>query len=100
MKTTAVMIITFSLSLYSFVNLAEEQSKAVTKSPLIINSQVKGSQEQPKVIYIMPWQGINEPISIKQHQRQTRLPSFKPIHPKTFRKQVTQFHLKNKTLTQ
>lgn len=77
---------------------AELEKSNVKAKPVIIQSQVKGSQEQPKVIYIMPWQGIDKPISITKHQRDRVLPTFKPINPALFRKQVDHFYHKNKAL--
>jgi len=64
----------------------------IIKAPLVIESQVKGSQEQPKVIYITPWQSNDKSISIKVTQQQYLLPSFKPINPKKFREQVSAYH--------
>jgi hypothetical protein len=65
------------------------------KKPLIIESQVKGSQEQPNVIYIMPWQGIAEPIIIEGNKQKIALPNFKPINPKAFKKQASLFYSVN-----
>jgi len=64
-------------------------------APLVIESQVKGSQEQPNVIYIMPWQGIANPISIEGNQQKIVLPHFKPINPKLFKQQATLFYQVN-----
>lgn len=61
------------------------------KGPLIIQSQVKGSQEQPNVIYIMPWQGIESPITIENNKRKITLPTFKPVNPNVFKAQVALF---------
>lgn len=65
-------------------------SKTTTKT-LTIESKVTGSQEQPKVLYIMPWQGIANPISIKDKNTQLAMPEFKPINPKKFKKEVREF---------
>jgi len=65
------------------------------KVPLVINSQVKGSQEQPNIIYIMPWQGIENPIRIEGNMHKISLPHFKPINPKLFRKQARLFYKEN-----
>jgi hypothetical protein len=65
-------------------------NKAI-RAPLIIQSQVKGSQEQPNVIYIMPWQGIDQVIEVKGKARTIKLPHFKPINPKVFKEQVRFF---------
>jgi len=73
------------------VNSQNNNKKANKAAPLIIQSQVKGSQEQPKVIYIMPWQGVDKVIEVKGKQRTIKLPHFKPINPRDFRKQVRAF---------
>ncbi len=65
------------------------------KAPLVIKSQVKGSQEQPNVTYIMPWQGIEKPISIEGNRQKIVLPHFKPINPKLFKKQAKLFYKVN-----
>lgn len=65
--------------------------KANKVAPLIIQSQVKGSQEQPNVIYIMPWQGVDQVIAVKGKTRTIKLPHFKPINPKVFKEQVRFF---------
>ena len=63
------------------------------KAPVIIRSQVKGSQEQPNVIYILPWQGVNKVIEVEGKQRTIKLPEFQPINPRKFKQQVKQFSL-------
>jgi formylmethanofuran dehydrogenase subunit D len=73
------------------------QKIAKRKGPLVIQSQVKGSQEQPNVIYIMPWQGIDNPITINNNKRSITLPTFKPINPKVFKAQVARFAKNNAT---
>lgn len=73
-------------------NQKSEVNKNNKNAPLVIESQVKGSQEQPKVIYILPWQGISKPININKEQGKTVLPTFEPINPKQFRKQVRAYH--------
>ncbi len=65
--------------------------KASKNAPLIIQSQVKGSQEQPNVIYIMPWQGVDQVIEVKGKRRTIKLPHFNPINPKVFKAQVRFF---------
>jgi hypothetical protein len=68
----------------------ETDTKIAAKT-LTIESKVTGSQEQPKVLYIMPWQGIANPITIKDQKTQLTMPEFKPINPKIFRKEVRDF---------
>jgi len=77
----------------AFITYAEEVKPAakIAKKTLTIESKVTGSQEQPKVLYIMPWQGIANPISIKDKKTQLAMPKFKPINPKTFKKEVRNF---------
>ncbi len=67
------------------------KSVSKTKPILTIESKVTGSQEQPKVLYIMPWQGITNPITIKDKETHLTLPNFQPINPKTFKKEVRDF---------
>ncbi|MCI2284451.1 hypothetical protein L3081_14975 [Colwellia sp. MSW7] len=62
------------------------------KTPVIIETQVKGSQEQPNVIYIMPWQGTEKPVIIEGNNSKITMPNFKPINPKEFKKQTTTFY--------
>ncbi len=68
-----------------------ETSSEKVKKTVVIESKVTGSQEQPKVLYIMPWQGIANPIIIKDQKTQLIMPEFKPINPKKFRKEVRDF---------
>jgi len=95
LKKDSAVLVTF-LALISSPVLSEEVSNSSNKeekkaAPLIIQSQVKGSQEQPKVIYIMPWQGVDKVIEVKGKQRTIKLPHFKPISPRDFREQVRSF---------
>lgn len=62
-------------------------------SKIIINSQIKGSQEQPRVLYIMPWQGIKKPIIMDGTKRALVMPKFHPINPKQFKQQVRDYHV-------
>ncbi|ALO33712.1 hypothetical protein CMT41_02515 [Colwellia sp. MT41] len=84
---TAVILLTQTVK-------AVEASNVTSSSkvePLIIHSQVKGSQEQPNVIYIMPWQGVDQVIEVKGKARTISLPHFKPINPRVFKEQVRFF---------
>lgn len=74
-------------SLFKTANSAENAG-APTNAPIVIQSQVKGSQEQPNVIYVMPWQGVEQIIEVKGKERTIKLPTFSPIHPKAFKEQV------------
>lgn len=89
----------FTVIAMPFTAVAMEAKKVnlSTKAPLVIKSQVKGSQEQPNVIYIMPWQGIENPISIEGTKQKIVLPNFKPINPKSFKQQARLFYQVNLT---
>ncbi len=66
---------------------AKERANKSSKT-LIIESQVSGSQEQPKVIYIMPWQGINEAITLDDRPNKLDMPKLHLINPKQFKLQT------------
>lgn len=83
-------------------NSNKSKSQGLNKEPLVIETQVKGSQEQPNVIYIMPWQGIESPVIIEGNNAKITLPNFAPINPKVFKKQAKTFYnltLKNSNKT-
>jgi hypothetical protein len=83
-----------SVSALAVANDDTEKQQAVkpeSSKPVVIQSQVTGSQEQPKVLYIMPWQGISNPIDINNKGMRLSLPEFRPINPKVFRQQVRDF---------
>ena len=113
---SSFLVFTVKIAIYSFIYsipllilaaetkgvVATKNSKPSTliihtskKDPLVIESQVKGSQEQPKVIYVMPWQNIENPIIIEGNNQKIILPDFKPINPKTFKKQSMHFYKVN-----
>lgn len=92
-KKIAWSLVAFTLSL----PVTGEESKAPVinspkKPPLVIETQVKGSQEQPTVIYIMPWQGIEPTVIIDTDNAKITLPNFKPINPKQFKQQSALFY--------
>lgn len=95
MRITKILTV-FLMGVVS-ISLAEEMKPkpdTAVKKPqrtLTIESKVTGSQEQPKVLYIMPWQGIANPITIKDQKTQLAMPEFKPINPKVFKKEVRDF---------
>lgn len=107
-KRTSFLLALFAFnaffSVFSFAQNEDKPNEADKKKapaikkatkrqgPLIINSQVKGSQEQPNVMYILPWQGIENPIIIEGKSKEIVLPTFQPIHPKNFKNQVILFH--------
>ena len=89
-------MVSIPLMVFSAPSLAQDsaqknETNIVNRAPLVIESQVKGSQEQPNVIYIMPWQGVDEVIEVKGKQRTIKLPHFNPINPRDFREQVRTF---------
>lgn len=67
-----------------------------TSNSIIIESQIKGSQEQPKVIYIMPWHGIEGSAVIDGSNLTVNLPKLRPINPKKFKQQSAYFYNLNK----
>ncbi|QBF81355.1 hypothetical protein EXU30_00575 [Shewanella maritima] len=77
-------------------NESSQQTKASGKT-IVIESQVTGTSEQPKVIYIMPWQGIDQAIRVEGAQSQIQLPQFRPINPKQFQQRVLDYSLQNKS---
>jgi hypothetical protein len=95
---TALILLTQTVKATGVTALADQNKasniKEIKTEPLIIQSQVKGSQEQPNVIYIMPWQGIDQVIEVKGKARTIKLPHFKPINPKIFKEQVRFFATK------
>jgi hypothetical protein len=92
MKILAVLLTSFvSIAHAEEVKPNTDKTLKTEKKTLTIESKVTGSQEQPKVLYIMPWQGIANPITIKDQKTQLTMPEFKPINPKIFRKQVRDF---------
>lgn len=91
-QTLILLILTLFVTIK--ITVAEEvtaKKKVTAQQPLIIESKVTGSQEQPKVLYIMPWQGITNPITIEDKEMQLTLPSFQPINPKIFKQEVRDF---------
>ncbi|QDE31888.1 MULTISPECIES: hypothetical protein [Shewanella] len=88
----AVSLLSVSAQVVANDDTEKQQTvKPTSNKPVVIQSQVTGSQEQPKVLYIMPWQGITNPININNQDMQLTLPEFKPINPKIFRQQVRDF---------
>lgn len=68
---------------------AKKQSKSKkAKKPYVIESLVQGSQEQPKVIYVTPWQVNEKKVFIKAQKPQVKLPKLAPINPTEFKKRL------------
>lgn len=82
----------------SSLSYAQEKlaKRITTDKPMMIESQVKGSQEQPNVIYIMPWQSIDHTIPEYALPKAHTELQFKPVNPKEFRRKVNAFALKQK----
>lgn len=71
------------------------ESVPTKRKTYVIKSQVQASQEQPNVIYITPWQELNTPIEIDSVNDAVILPSFKPVNPREFRKNVKEYYQLN-----
>ena len=71
----------------------QEKTKQ-TKTPYIIETRVQGSQEQPNVIYITPWQENEKAVSIQGQSLRVLLPQLAPINPKYFKKQLINYYQK------
>ena len=65
-----------------------------TKTLYIIETRVQGSQEQPNVIYITPWQENEKAVSIQGQSLRVLLPQLAPINPKYFKKQLINYYQK------
>ena len=94
--TSSLTVVAQEVKVVNEVKEEKEEKPAIIASskqaPVVIETQVKGSQEQPTVIYIMPWQGINTSVIIEGEHSKITMPRFKPIHPKQFKKQTTQLY--------
>jgi len=81
------------------VNAQEDKTQVIPEKPrkkkqqqvLTIESKITGSQEQPNVLYIMPWNGIKKPVVVQNNKMELSLPTFRPINPKVFKKEVRIF---------
>lgn len=77
-------------------NFAQSKvTKKAKSSPYVIETLVQGSQEQPNVIYITPWQENEKAINIQGQSLQISLPKLMPVNPKTFNKKLHDFHQTN-----
>ncbi|MCJ8319406.1 MAG: hypothetical protein MJK12_07220 [Colwellia sp.] len=78
------------------IKKVQTEKKIENKSTtIVINSQVKGTQEQPKVLYVMPWQGTKKPIVIDSNNQTIVMPKFKPINPKEFKEEISRYYNKH-----
>lgn len=74
------------------INAQEKKGTTIT-----IESKVEGSQEQPNVIYITPWQDNHSVIQIQSPETVIKLPQLKPVNPVLFKKKLKQMNaLKSK----
>jgi len=90
------------ISLFFVLSTAHaQQAVTSTKKPAtyVIETQVQGSQEQPKVIYITPWQELNSTLSIDDHELTIRLPATSPVNPKVFKDKVNSYYQQQKSAT-
>ncbi len=74
----------------------KESTNENTSASYVIETQVQGSQEQPKVIYITPWQELNSSLSIEEHELRIRLPALAPVNPKVFKDSVNSYYQQQK----
>ena len=98
MRKALFYLLIFSVLIYALDVMGEENDDKSSspapsdKSTLVtIETKVTGSQEQPKVLYIMPWQGVTAPISVQGKNMHLALPQFSPIHPETFKNETRAF---------
>ena len=98
LKKVFIVCIVMLVNQYVYAQTPQVIEKSTTKQSVTvtIESQVKGSQEQPNVIYIMPWQGISHPVTIKDNKHEVVLPQFKPITPKIFKQQLNSYYQQQK----
>jgi hypothetical protein len=71
----------------------QEKSKQI-KASYIIETRVQGSQEQPNVIYITPWQENDKAVNIQGQSLRVSLPQLAPVNPKLFKKQLINYYQK------
>ncbi|WP_028117452.1 hypothetical protein [Ferrimonas senticii] len=64
------------------------QATTNANKPVLIESQVTGSTAQPKVTYIIPWQGTGEPIEVTGGDQAIVVPRWQPLNPTEFRKRL------------
>ncbi|MGJ8693672.1 MAG: hypothetical protein ACSHW0_14490 [Thalassotalea sp.] len=83
----------------SSVVLAQEKNdneltakKSTKKTAYVIETLVQGSQEQPNVIYITPWQEQEKTVTIEGQSLQISLPELTPVNPKAFKKKLHRYY--------
>jgi hypothetical protein len=101
--TAASILLSFSSSVFSFSVLGEESKplesvkQKAKKSTYVIETLVQGSQEQPNVIYITPWQDNEGAINIQGQSLPVVLPKPMPVTPKVFKKKLHQYEQQKAT---
>ena len=70
----------------------KDKKQASTKVAYVIETQVQGTQEQPNVIYITPWQESRDDVKVNKKILKVSLPALAPLKPKAFKKRVISFH--------
>ncbi|MGB1262029.1 MAG: hypothetical protein ACPG52_03870 [Cognaticolwellia sp.] len=67
-------------------------TKKKTATSYVIETQVQGSQEQPKVLYITPWQELDSSVNIDEHNLTIKLPPLNAVNPKVFKEKVNNYY--------
>lgn len=74
------------------VKAIKDKKQPSTKVAYVIETQVQGTQEQPNVIYITPWQESRDDVKVNKKLLKVSLPALAPLTPKAFKKRVISFH--------
>ena len=101
--TITIILLWTMLPTISFAKTVENNTEKPQKEPTtnnkktayVIETLVQGSQEQPNVIYITPWQESGKNVTIEQQSLQITLPKLTPVTPKKFKKQLHDYYQVN-----
>lgn len=93
----AAIKITALVYMASVSNAVFAEEKQVKKSTYVIETQVQGSQEQPNVIYITPWQDNKNTVNIDKTNLPISLPQLTAVNPKKFKQTLRTYHQQNQT---
>lgn len=74
--------IVFLVALYCSATLAEDGVEVT------LDATIVGNQEQPKVIYIVPWQAPDGPEGFEQHFNLERDALYEPVERDEFRRHL------------
>ena len=87
-----------SLSSLSFAEQSKNDQGQVQKRPGVIELQstIVGNQEQPEVIYIIPWQQIDAPEPSYQPMQQLIDGQFEPLDRDEWRRKIDLDNFLNK----